>query len=86
MCSIRCAEVGAVQVAQADGVRAADFVAVAGADAAPVVPMFSPLGVLLSSARSSAKCQGKITWARSLMHQVVGRPDAAVGEVVELLA
>ena len=31
-----------------------------------VVPMFSPLEQLLWSARSSAICQGKITWARSL--------------------
>ncbi len=31
-----------------------------------VVPMFSPLEQLLSRIASSAMCQGKITWARSL--------------------
>ncbi len=40
----------------------------------PVVPMFSPSDVLLSSARSSAKCQGKMTWARSLIRRLSAWP------------
>ena len=51
----------------------------------PVVPMFSPSDVLLSSARSSAKCQGKITWARSLIRRFSPTAHAAGRELVELL-
>ena len=50
-----------------------------------VVPMFSPLEQLLSSARSSAMCQGKITCARSLEHQVLVDRNAAAEQAVDLL-
>ena len=44
-----------------------DLVAIAGPDAALVVPMASPPETLAFIVRSSAMCQGKITWARSLI-------------------
>ena len=60
------AEAGAIQVAQADGMDAADLVAIAGADAAQRGAERLAAGALDPTGGLPRKCQGKIRWARSL--------------------
>ena len=50
-----------------------------------VVPMASPPAPCSFSRRSSSKCQGKITWARSLIMQVSAHRHAAGDQAVDLL-
>ena len=85
MCSTCARKLGPIQVAQAHGVRAADLVAVTGADAAAGGADVLAVGRALVERRSSAKCQGKITWARSLIRRVLAHACAARGQLVELL-
>ena len=68
------AEGWAIEVAEPDGVRAADFIAIAGADAAAGGADVFAVGRVLIECAVLGEVPGKMTWARSLMRRLSAWP------------
>ena len=85
MCSIRCAEDVAVQVAQAHGERAAHLVAIAGADAAHRGADVLAAGAAFVEQPVFGDVPGKDHVGPIAEHQVRADLDAARDQAVDLL-